>query len=196
LGSENKWINWLLFWVGLLIFDISVAAMIAFNTDEIKSLLVGKESELQLWEVVKHGEFWMIFVFGMMPLIITHYLIEYLHNAYKKSQKHLVDAEKAKRLKLLDDELIDLNTSKTSISDSIKEKDGAIKDNSEKIMALDAKTNDYIDQTEIKYAERLHPIKTLYEEFYAKIVSGRIFTDEILLSVVSAFKTGFIDFLP
>src|SRR5690606_4754871 len=72
LGSENKWINWLLFWVGLLIFDISVAAMIAFNTDEIKSLLVGKESDLQLWEVVKHGEFWMIFVFGMMPLIITH----------------------------------------------------------------------------------------------------------------------------
>src|SRR5690606_7326032 len=90
----------------------------------------------------------------------------------------------------------DLNTSKTSISDSIKEKDGALKDNSEKIMALDAKTNNYIDQTEIKYAERLHPIKTLYEEFYAKIVSGRIFTDEILLSVVSAFKTGFIDFLP
>jgi hypothetical protein len=81
LGSEKKWVNNLLFWVGLLIFDIVVAAMVAFNTDEIKSLLVGKESELKIWEVVAHGEFWLMFVFGMMPLIITHYAVDYITNA-------------------------------------------------------------------------------------------------------------------
>ena len=38
--------------------------------------------------------FWLIFVFGMFPLIITHYLINYLANAYKNSQREIVDAEK------------------------------------------------------------------------------------------------------
>ncbi|MBK8659706.1 MAG: hypothetical protein IPN22_12765 [Bacteroidetes bacterium] len=67
IGSERKFVNNLLFWVGLLIFDVIVAAMIAINTDEIKSLLKGIESTLKLWEVVKEGEFWMIFMFGWFP---------------------------------------------------------------------------------------------------------------------------------
>ena len=75
IGSKNKWVNLLCFWVGLLVFDILVSTMVAINTDEIKSLLVGKESHLKIWEVVTHGEFWLIFVFGMLPLIIIHFII-------------------------------------------------------------------------------------------------------------------------
>jgi hypothetical protein len=196
LGSEKRWVNNLLFWVGLLIFDISVAATIAFNTDEIKSLLVGKESQLQLWEVVKHGEFWMIFVFGMMPLIITHYLIDYLYTANQKSRRELVDAEKSKKIKILDEEMIDLIANKESISNKIKERDDAFKEGTDRIQHLEKQMNTYINQIENKYAELLRPIKDIFDDFNAKIISGKIFTDEILHSVISAFKSGFIDFLP
>jgi hypothetical protein len=116
LGSKNKLVNNILFVVGLLIFDFIVAGMIAINTDEIKCLLVGKESQLAFWEVVKQGEFWMILMFGMIPLIITHYLIENITNAYNKSKREIVDAEKNKKIQILDEDMIDLNTSKESIS--------------------------------------------------------------------------------
>jgi len=196
LGSKSKWINILCFWIGVLIFDILVAIMVAFNTDEIKSLLVGKESQLRIWEVVQHGEFWLIFVFGMLPLIITHFLIRYVSNAYEKSQREIVDAEKAKKIQILEEEMIELNADKESISAKIKEKDNAIKENDDKTLNLETEINNYQNQIDNKYAELLKNIKIIFDDFNTKITSGKIFTDEILNSVISVFKSGFIDYLP
>jgi hypothetical protein len=185
-----------LFWVGLLIFDIVVAAMVAFNTDEIKSLLKGEESQLKIWQVVEHGEFWLMFVFGMMPLIVTHYAIDNMFNAYRKSQRHLVDAEKEKKIKILDEEMIDLNTNKESVTNRVKEKEDAIKVSNDKILNLEIELNNLQNQIGNRYTELLRPIKTIFDDFNAKVISGKIFTDEILLSVVSAYKSGFIEYLP
>ncbi len=196
LGSEKKWVNNLLFWIGLLIFDIVVAAMVAYNTDEIKSLLVGKESDLEIWEVVTRGEFYLMFVFGMMPLIITHYAIDFIANAYKKSQRELVDAEKFKKINALEKEMIDLDESKQSINKRINEKEILIKDFNDRILNLEKELNNFQNQKEDKYNDLLSPIKTIVDDFHAKIISGRIFTDEILRSIISAFKLGFIDYLP
>jgi hypothetical protein len=196
LGSERKWLNNILFWVGLVIFDVIVAGMIAYNTDEMKCLLVGKESQLAFWEVVKHGEFWMIFMFGMVPLIITHYLIENVASAYKNSKRELVDAEKAQKIQVLDEELIELNSDKESIGNRIKEKDDAIKESKEKITNLETEINSIQNQIGSKYAELQKQIKMIFDDFNARITSGKIFTDVILDSVISAYKAGFIEYLP
>jgi len=196
IGSKNKWVNVFCFWAGLLVFDILVSTMVAINTDEIKCLLVGKESQLKIWEVVKHGEFWLIFVFGMLPLIITHFLINYITNAYKESQRESVDAEKARNIKFLDLQMIDLNADKDAIINKIKEKDDAIKAYANKILELDMEFNNHQNHNESKYAELLKNIKTIFDGFNTKIISGKIFTDEILNSIITAFKSGFIEFLP
>lgn len=196
IGSENKLVNTLLFWVGLLIFDILVSTMVAINTDEIKCLLVGQQSKLQIWEVIKHGDFWLIFVFGMFPLIITHYLIENITNAYQKSERELVDAEKARKIQYLDEEMIDLNSDKEAISKRIIEKEDAIKESREKITHIETEINSIQNQIESKYAELQKQIKMIFDDFNARIISGKIFTDVILDSVISAFKSGFIEFLP
>jgi hypothetical protein len=196
LGSENKWVNGILFWVGLLIFDVLVSTMVAINTDEIKSLLVGQKSTIQIWEVIKHGEFWLIFVFGMFPLILTHYLIDYLYNAYKKSQREIVNAEKNRKIQFLDGEMIDLNAEKESINSRIKEKNDLIKQNETIILNLETEFNNCQTQIENRYAELQKQIKTIFDDFSARITSGRIFTDVILGSVISAYKYGFIAFLP
>ena len=196
LGSERKSLNNILFWVGLLVFDVIVAGMIAINTDEMKCLLVGKESQLAIWEVVKHGEFWMIFMFGMVPLIITHYLIENITSAYKNSKRELVDAEKAKKVKILDEEMIDLNSDKESISNKIKEKEDAITQYKAKITGLETEINNTENQIESRYAELQKQIKSIFEDFNARVISGKIFTDVVLDSVISAYKSGFIEYLP
>lgn len=196
IGSENKFVNNLLFWVGLLIFDILVSTMIAINTDEIKCLLVGRESTLQIWEVVKHGEFWLIFIFGMFPLILTHYLIDYIANAYRNSQREIVDAEKNRKIQFLDEEMIDLIADKESLTSKVKENDDVTSEYSTKILNLETEINNLQTQIENSYAELQKQIKAIFDDFSARITSGKIFTDVILNSVISAYKSGFIEFLP
>lgn len=196
IGSERKFVNNLLFWVGLLIFDVIVAAMIAINTDEIKNLLKGTESTLKLWEVVKEGEFWMIFMFGMVPLIITHYLIENITTAYKKSRRDIVDAEKNRKIQILDQELIELNSIKDSLTNKIKVKDEEIKEIESELLKLESVLNTEQTKIENRYSELQKQIKSIYDDFNAKIISGRIFTDVIFDTVISAYKSGFVEFLP
>lgn len=196
LGSKNKWVNILSFWIGVLIFDIIVAVMVAMNTDEIKSLLVGKESQLQIWEVVKHGEFWLIFVFGMLPLIITHFIIEFIGNAYQKSQREIVDAEKNRHIQILDEALLDLNLNKDLLTAMINEKNELLKQKKDELERLERDINTKENNIEAIFTEILKNLKAIYEDFMTRIKSGKIFTDEILSSVSTAYKSGYIEFLP
>lgn len=196
LGSTNRFVNNLLFWVGLLVFDILVSTMVAINTDEIKCLLVGRESQLKIWEVVNKGEFWLIFIFGMFPLIITHYLIENLTNAYDKSQRDIIDAEKNKKIQILEEEMIDLNSEKESTVNKVKEKENLITENKNKILHLETELNAQINSIEQTHTEQLKQIKAIFDDFNARITSGIIFTEVILDGVVTAYTSGFIEYLP
>lgn len=196
LGSENKIINNLSFVVGLVIFDLLVSTMVAFNTDEIKNLLVGQQSTMQIWDVVKHGEFYLIFTFGMFPLILTHFLIDYTIKAYKKSRRDLVDAEKNRNIQFLDEEMLDLNVLRESLTNRLKEKESAINENNAKILNLEIEINNIENQIYTKYNEMQKQIKAIFDDFNAKVMSGKIFTDVIFDSVITAYKSGFIEHLP
>ena len=196
LGSKNKIINNLLFWVGLLIFDILVSTMVAINTDKINCLLAGGNSTLQLWEVVKLGEFWLIFVFGMFPLIITHFLIDNVISAYKKSKSELVDEEKHSKIQLLELEMIDLSSEKVELTQKVMEKQDEINQKKNSELNLEIEFNNLQTQIENRYSELKKQIKSIFDDFSARITSGKIYTDVIFQSVISAYKSGFIEYLP
>lgn len=196
LGSKRKVLNDVLFWVGLLIFDVVVSTMVAVNTDKIQCLLVGRDSTMQIWEVVKHGEFYLIFTFGMFPLILMHFMIDYIINAYKNSRRELVDAEKNKSIQVLDEELLNLTLDKDLLQQKVKENEDAVGENNSKILELETEINRRENQIEVKYSELQKQIKSIFDDFSAKISSGKIFTDVILDSVISAYKSGFIEHLP
>jgi hypothetical protein len=196
LGSKNKWVNNLSFIAGLFVFDILVSTMVTFNTDEIKALLKGQNSTIEIWEVVKHVEFWLIFVFGMFPLIITHFLIDNIINAYNKSRREIVDSEKNRKIQFLDEEMIEFNADKESLTIKVKEKEDLINENNKSVLHLETEFNSILNQIENKYTELLKQIKSIFDALNAKIVSGRIFTDVIFDSVITAYKSGFIEYLP
>lgn len=191
-GKENKF----LFLFFLIIFDVVVSCMVAFNQDYIRCLLVGKDSTLQIWEVLIRGEFWLIFLFGSAPLFLTHYFIDYIAFAYKNSRREIVDADKNKKIYLLDKEMIDLNAVKESIAIRIKAIDEEIKESKTKITNLESGINNAHNQIEIKYTEMQKQIKSIFDDFNTRVTSGKIFTDVVLDSVISAYKTGFIEYLP
>ena len=196
IGSKNKWVNLVCFWIGLIVFDVLVSTMVAMNTDEIKCLLVGKESELSIWEVASKGEFWLIFVFGMLPLIITHFILEYLVDAYKNSRPELVNAEKNKELQMLENQLLDINLQRDIVSKAVKEKEDLLKSKNEDLDRLERELNSQTNNIEGSYLDLQKSIKEIYEDFITKVTSGKIFTDEILNSVSTAYKSGFVEYLP
>lgn len=195
-GSENKWVNLLSFWAGVLIFDVVVAIMVAINTDEIKSLLVGEKSQLKIWEVVKHGEFWLIFVFGMIPLIITHFIIKYTVNAYKNSQREIVDAERNRKIQMLDQNLLDLNLKNELLTNKINDKIDLLNQKKSELENLERKINTQENNIQNNFTELFKNIRAIYDDYITRITSGKIFTDEILNSVSTAYKTGYIEYLP
>jgi hypothetical protein len=189
-------VNNLLFWIGLLIFDILVSTVVTVNTDEIKNLLIGRESTMEIWEVVKHGEFWLIFVFGMFPLILTHYLINYISDAYKNSKIEIVDAEKNRKIQILDIEMIDLIAEKDSLNYKIKENNERIENYKKNLLILETDMNNNQNKIEHKYNELQKQIKNIFDNFNSRIKSGILFTEVIFNSVISSYKSGFIKFLP
>lgn len=196
IGSKKEWVNKLCFWVGILVFDIVVSIMVAMNTDEIKNLLIGQESKLKIWQVLAHGEFWLIFVFGMLPLVITHFIIETIVNAYLKSQRETVDAERNKKIEMLDKALLDLNLQKELLSKKIKEKEDLLNQKNTELERLEREINNQEINIENIFIELLKNIRAIYDDFITRITSGKIFTDEILNSVSTAYKSGYIEYLP
>lgn len=196
IGSKKEWVNTLCFWVGILVFDIVVSIMVAMNTDEIKNSLNGQKSQLKIWEVPAHGEFWLIFVFGMLPLIITHFIIEAIVNSYQKSQRETVDAEKNKQIEFLDKASLDFNLQKDLLSNKIKEKEDLLKQKNDELERLEKDINTQQNNIENIFTDLLKSIRAINDDFITRITSGKIFTDEILNSVSTSYKSGYIEYLP
>jgi len=196
IGSKKELVNKICFWVGILVFDIVVSIMVAMNSDEIKNLLIGQPSQLKIWEVPAHGEFWLIFVFGMLPLIIVHFIIESIVESYQKSQRETVDAEKNMQINFLDKELLDLKLKKELLSDKINEKEVLLKQKNDEFERLERDINNQQINTENIFTELLKNISAIYNDFITRLTSGKIFTDEILNSFSTAYKSGYIEYLP
>jgi hypothetical protein len=196
LGNKDPKVTKISFWIGLVIFDIIVSAMVAINTDKINSLINGVPSTMEFWEVLKFGEFYLIFVFGMLPLFITHNLINLISKAYKKSKKELLDEEKSRKLQILINEGIELNYEKENINNQIKVVEDKIKNIEDILLQLESNFNNKTNQLDIKYSILYKQTKDIFDDYNTRVQSGKIFTDIILNSIISSFKTGFIDFLP
>jgi hypothetical protein len=196
LGNKDPRVNKISFWIGLVVFDIIVSAMVAINTDKINSNIQGLTSTMQFWEVIKLGEFYLIFVFGMLPLFITHNLINLISKSYKKSKKELLDEEKSRKLQILIKEGIELNYEKENIVNQIKVIDEKIKNIEETLSLLENNLNNKTNQLDLKYSNLSKQAKEIFDDYNTRVLSGKIFTDIILNSIISSFKTGFIDFLP
>jgi hypothetical protein len=196
LGSKDEKINKRSFYIGLIVFDIIVSIMVAINSDKIEALRGGGKSIIRPWDILLNGEFYLIFIFGMLPLFITHHLINLLSNAYKKSKKELLDLEKSQKLNSLNKLSIDLSYEKESLIYKVDKLNDSVRELELDISHLESDLNDKLNSLETRYSSVFKQIKDIFSDYNTKVASGKIFTDVILMSIISAFKTGFIDFLP
>jgi len=196
LGSKKQNVNKLMFWVGILVFDIIVATYVAITSDEIKNLAYGIESDLEIWQVFTLGEFWIIFVFGMFPLILVHFLISNIISAYNNSKLEILNADKNREIQILDIKMIELISTKGSLSKKLNDCKEAINDQNENLNILGKNTNTKENNIEQTYSELQKEIKNIYDNYNSRIKSGVIFTEVIFDTLISSYKSGYIRFLP
>lgn len=196
IGSKNKWANTIGFWVGILVFDIVVAIIVTRNTDKIENLLIGREPQLKIWDVATQEEFWLIFAFGMLPLIITHFIIKSIVDNYRNSKREIVDGEKNQQIEILSKTLLDLNSKKEYLTGKINEKEDELRQKSDELNLLETTLNKKQNEIERSFSELLKNINEIYNDCITKVTTGRIFTDEILKNISNAYKSGYIRYLP
>jgi hypothetical protein len=204
LSNKNKFIEIAVGWIiGIFAIDVVVAILISQHTFEIKRLLVGGSEKWELRNAFATGEFWLIFIFGALPLFLTKILIENIWLAYNKSNPESVDREKtllrnSKRRNLseqqqayevlkmrLDTLTSEIDELKTNITKKEDEKN---------------EINSYENNKKLELKERNERrnknLREVYNSFISSVESGnRQFLKDAVSGRISAFKTGFYQWL-
>ena len=200
LIPNNKFIEYAVGWViGILAIDVVVSVLISQHTFEIKRLVTGS-SEVWTWSsALKSGEFWLIYIFGALPLFLTKTLIENIWAAYNKSNPESVDRERflmrnSLRRKLSENnQELEVYKTKTSMiltdTEEIQKAISKFEDDKDNIDVLENNRKFELQERSEKKNKNLREI---YNSFMASVDSGnKLFLQNVIGGRITAFKQGF-----
>lgn len=204
LSNKNKFIEIAVGWIiGIFAIDVVVAILISQHTFEIKRLLVGGAEKWELGSAFATGEFWLIFIFGALPLFLTKVLIENIWLAYNKSNPESVDREKT----LLRNSYIRKLSEKQQEYEVFKVKLDTLASEIEDFKATITKyedeknkINSYENNKKLELKEQNEKknknLREVFNSFISSVESGnRQFLKDVINGRISAFKTGYYNFL-
>ncbi len=193
---KQKWLRYTITIVLSLFIDVFVAIKVTLVQHELSCIIKGIKPTMTMLEALKEGDFYMMLIFGLIPLMFLHFIGNVMIKSYKSSNPEIVNIEKHNQKMILKKSLKDLETQKDLLSQKIEQANNFIKEQFENKNILETKLFENKKNIERKYNEKIKDIKDIYQDFETKITSGKIFTDEISNNVISAYKKGFIDYLP
>jgi hypothetical protein len=200
LVPNNKFIEYVIGWViGIFAIDIVVSILISQHAFEIKSLVTGNSEQWSFTNALTSGEFWLIFIFGALPLFIAKVFIQNIWIAYNKSNPESVDRERfllrnSLKRKVLETNL-DVDNFKIRVSminsdiDELKLEKTKLEDDQNK--------DDTIENTKkIELQERSEKrnknMREIYNSFVSSVDSGnKLFLQNVIGGRITAFKQGF-----
>lgn len=201
---NNKFFEIFFGWIiGVFIIDVVVAILISQHTFEIENLVVGGSDEWSIKEALKSGEFWLIFIFGSLPLFLTKFIIESISNAYNWSNPELVDKERflkkqqlKRKISELELELENLQLIQEQIQSKFDEIDLEKEELEKELLEIKDKFNQKELQLEEKAIERKKNIREIYNSFLASVDSGgKKFLQNLTNGRITAYKQGWLLFL-
>ncbi len=204
LLTDNKFIRVFIGWVvGIFAVDFVVAILISQYTFEINNLRIGGSGEWDIVDAFETGEFWLIFIFGALPLFIAKMLIQSVWGGYTRSNPELVNREKSLLLRSNKRKLADkrqtLETHKLkldNVESDIKELDDSIQQLEDQKNEILLTENKKILESREKNDKRNNSLSEIYNVYIASVDSGsRQFLRNIVSGRVSAFKKGYYNFL-
>lgn len=204
LSNKNKFIEIAVGWIiGIFAIDVVVAILISQHTFEVKRLLIGGAEKWELGSAFATGEFWLIFIFGALPLFLTKVLIENIWTAYNKSHPESVDREKSllrnTNKRKLSEKQQEYEVFKVKL-DSLTSDIDEFKVNITKFEDEKNEINTYENNKKLELKERNEKrnknLREIFNSFISSVESGnRQFLKDVISGRISAFKTGYYNFL-
>lgn len=200
----NKLFTGILSWgIGILGFDVLISILISQHIFDIESLRTGSDDSWSLVNAISTGEFWMIFLFGALPLLITKTMIDFLVKKWNFSNPIFVDRQKAMEKTFVEKKLIHQNELKGTIAVELEDlniKVSKLEENKEVIRSV---IEDYKQQSLLKkeilekrIESRIQTIENLRTTF---VDSLNVFNSKLLVNSLrgplAAFAEGYYGFI-
>jgi len=203
LSNLRRWISIFLQIIGFLIFDIVVAYKVSQHNFEIKRLMIGSSEKWEISDVFTSGDFWFIFIFGALSLLVLKFLIKKIMQKYLQSkaeyvnrEKNLLRKSKVRELNEKKQEIDELNNSLSKIELNINDLKLKINEFGDEIRKINADENKEIQKLQIIAQNREEKLREVYNSFLSNLEAGnRQFLKEAIRSRINAFKTGFIKWI-
>ena len=197
---NNKIIEYVIGWlVAIFAIDVVVSILISQQTSEINSLINGETNNWTIWHALTTGEFWLIFVFGALPVFLNKVLIENVWIAFNKSNPEFVDREKFILRNAAKRKLAQNKNCYEIVKLKMGELELILKDFNEDITRLEDQKNN-IDEIENnrnfelqeRFDRRINNLKEIYNSFVSSVDSGnKLFLENVVSGRINAFKGGF-----
>lgn len=201
----NKWLNVLLGWIiGVFLIDFVVALLLDYNLHTIRTLKNPPgDGPWTLIGAISNPAFYLIFIFGAIPLMLSKLLIEQISKSYRQSDPYLVDKDKAHEKRLLTKRLNELELDKNAIILKNGPLDEKIVLINEAVSQFNDSKNELIDkfnESKLKIKEEFHQrrdsIKSIFQQYISNLESTNpSFLSDAIKGTVSAFKQGYFRFI-
>ncbi len=204
LYTKNKTIQFILGWiVAVLIVDFFVAISISITIMKVDSLRLGEDIKWSFASAFQNIEFWKVFIFGAIPLIMFKLIVELIYAKWCNSQPHIVDKEKSIQINIFKNELI-------NISQRINDLEFTSKTCAEKIDNLQNQKHDYeiktnnfnaeeqlqTNRVEKETDENISNVRLIAQGYLGDIESGNIASlKDVISARIAAYKQGFIEYI-
>jgi hypothetical protein len=176
--------------VGLLLVDVIVAFFVSKNTIDVKNLLNGGGNAWQWWEAMKTLDFWLVFIFGSFPLLITKGLISMISDAIHNSSLRLIDKAKAHKLACIEKNIAAIQNNIELIDFDIQRIEATIANIEEQIsdsMKQLADIQSVFDSSLVKINEEAELEKAALETAHLSDVKE---LESIYMNYVNAFEAN------
>ena len=108
--NKNKVVIFILSWIlAVIVVDFFVALSISKTISKVESIRVGSDDPWVFSSSFQDLEFWKVFIFGAIPLIMFKLNAELIYSKWRTSQPDLMDKDRSIEIKLLKQECIQLD---------------------------------------------------------------------------------------
>lgn len=199
-APKNKFIEYFIGWiVAIFAIDVVVSLLISQDTFKIKQMVYGSSGIWDFNIAIKSGEFWLIFIFGALPLFITKFLIESIWSAYNNSNPEFVDREKfllrnslRRKLSEQNPELEVWKSKLEMLNSDLDELNKAIQTLSDERSNIDVTENNDKFKLQERIEKRNKNLREIYNSFISSVESGnKLFLQNVVNGRVTAFRSGF-----
>jgi hypothetical protein len=192
--NKNKVVIFILSWIlAVVVVDFFVALSISKTISKVESIRSGSQDLWVFSSSFQDLEFWKVFIFGAIPLIMFKLNAELIYSKWRTSQPDLMEKQECIQL---DEDIYKLNHLVESLSNKIADNNNDINAKELRLNKLNGEEHSKLVLVETHFLNLKSRVTEITSNFIADIESGNITSlKDVISARIAAFKQGFVNYI-